>query len=261
MEPFFLYIYAMEITLEILNKTYRANLAHPHSIAIPMQHGAANPNAWYCENPRFEPVVMGDFVGAVAQGSSVNFRNVFFNPHGNGTHTESVQHISDLPISVNSCFKKFFFTAQLISVRPQQINGDAIVQAEDLLPFVQQPATEAIILRTLPNEENKKQARYSNQNPPYIAAEALQQLAQMGVQHFITDLPSVDREKDEGKLAAHKAFWQYPNDIRSHATITELAFIPNHLPDALYLLEMQVAAWENDAAPSRPVLYVLENTP
>src|SRR5690606_21148857 len=203
----------------------------------------------------------GDFVGAVAQGSSVNFRNVFFNPHGNGTHTESVQHISDLPITVHQCFKKLFFTAQLISVRPQQINGDAIVQAEDLLPSVQQPATEAIILRTLPNEENKKQARYSNQNPPYIAAEALQQLAQMGVQHFITDLPSVDRENDEGKLAAHKAFWQYPNDIRAHATITELAFIPNHLPDAFYLLEMQVAAWENDAAPSRPVLYVLENTP
>lgn len=248
----------MEITVEIQDILYKASLQRPLSIAIPMQNGESNPNAWYCENPRMEPVVMGDFVGAVAQGSSVNFRNVYFNPHGNGTHTESVNHISDLPISVNSCFTKYFFTAQLISVFPKIVGDDAVVQKDDVLSQLQAPALDALVLRTLPNDETKKYARYSNQNPPYIAADLMAALAQKGILHFITDLPSVDRERDEGKLAGHKAFWQYPDEIRAQATITELAFIDNTIPDGLYLLEMQVAAWENDAAPSRPVLYSLE---
>lgn len=250
----------MEITVKIHNILYKANLQKPLSIAIAMQNGESNPNAWYCENPRIEPVVMGDFVGAVAQGSSVNFRNVIFNPHGNGTHTESVNHISDLPITVNSCFTKYFFTAQLISVSSKTLSEDAIVQKEDVLSQLQIPVLDALVLRTLPNDETKKHARYSNQNPPYIAADLMEALAKEGVLHFITDLPSVDREKDDGLLAGHKAFWQYPDAVRTQATITELAFIDNSIPDGIYLLEMQVAAWENDAAPSRPVLYALEKS-
>jgi hypothetical protein len=32
-------------------------------------------------------------------------------------------------------------------------------------------------------------------------------LHESGIQHLLIDLPSVDKEKDEGKLLAHKAFW------------------------------------------------------
>ena len=51
---------------------------------------------------------MGDWVGDVKQGGSVNFRNISFNPHGNGTHTECVGHISKEDFSINQCLKKFF---------------------------------------------------------------------------------------------------------------------------------------------------------
>jgi hypothetical protein len=40
-------------------------------------------------------------------------------------------------------------------------------------------------------------------------------------------------------------------------TITELIFVPNTAMDGLYLLNLQVAAFENDAAPSRPVIFAL----
>ena len=35
------------------------------------------------------------FTGSVAEGGSVNFRNIAFNPHGNGTHTECLGHITE----------------------------------------------------------------------------------------------------------------------------------------------------------------------
>ncbi|MBL7942681.1 MAG: cyclase family protein, partial [Flavobacteriales bacterium] len=61
----------------------------------------------------------------------------------------------------------------------------------------------------------------------------------------------------EGKLLAHRAFWKYPTQTRSHCTITEFVFVPDHVADGLYLLNLQVAAFDNDAAPSRPVIYAL----
>jgi arylformamidase len=47
------------------------------------------------------------------------------------------------------------------------------------------------------------------------------------------------------------------NRVRQ-ATITELIFIPDEVPNGLYLLNLQVAPMENDAAPSRPVLFHLD---
>ena len=73
--------------------------------------------------------------------------------------------------------------------------------------------------------------------------------------HLLIDQPSVDREEDDGKLLAHKAFWNYPEDIRKDATITEFIFVPNRIKDGSYLLNLQTAAFHNDATPSRPVLY------
>jgi hypothetical protein len=36
--------------------------------------------------------------------------------------------------------------------------------------------------------------------------------------------------------------------------VTELAYIPDRLLDGLYLLELQIAPFASDAAPSRPVI-------
>jgi len=74
-------------------------------------------------------------------------------------------------------------------------------------------------------------------------------------------LPSVDKEHDEGKLLAHKAFWNVTNinslnnDARLNCTITELIFVSNEIEDGSYILNLQIASFENDASPSKPVLY------
>ena len=43
--------------------------------------------------------------------------------------------------------------------------------------------------------------------------------------------------------------------MRKQATITEFIFVDNSIKDGLYILNLQVAPIENDASPSRPVLY------
>jgi hypothetical protein len=74
-------------------------------------------------------------------------------------------------------------------------------------------------------------------------------------------LPSVDKEKDEGKLLAHKAFWNVTDvknvnaDARLNCTITEMIFVSDEVKDGSYLLNLQLASFENDASPSKPVLY------
>ena len=66
---------------------------------------------------------------------------------------------------------------------------------------------EALVIRTLPNSASKLSKKYSHTNPPFLAEDAAGFICESGIQHLLIDLPSVDKEKDEGKLLAHKAFW------------------------------------------------------
>ena len=84
------------------------------------------------------------------------------------------------------------------------------------------------------------------------------------VDHLLVDLPSVDRMQDNGLLLAHRAFWGMPQGSAAlsqathpHATITELIYVPDNVADGNYLLNLQVAPLDADAAPSRPLLYPL----
>lgn len=240
-------------TLTIQNQEYQFDLSKPIDISISVDmHGV---KAWYIGEPSFEPVQADGFVGAVANGSPVNFRNVFFNPHAHGTHTECVGHISQEVYSVNKHLRNFFFECNLISVHPEKRGDDRCVTLDQLKPLLEGIKTRALVIRTLPNGYERKKWNYSNTNPPYIDVEAVEWLVNSGVEHIILDLPSIDKEVDGGVLAGHKAFWNYPTAVRWSCTITELAFIDNSIEDGLYLLNLQVAPIENDASPSRPVLY------
>ena len=85
----------------------------------------------------------------------------------------------------------------------------------------------------------------------------MSELIAQGVKHFLIDLPSVDKELDNGLLAAHHAFWEHPERTNLERTITELVYVPNSIIDGLYLLNLQIASFENDASPSKPVIYML----
>lgn len=239
-------------------KSYQADLSKPIDISIPLRHGTENVNAWYTTPVKIEPVRMGDWVGDVNQGGSVNFRNISFNPHGNGTHTECVGHISKEEYSINQSLKKFFFVAELITVLPDIMeNGDQVITKQHIENCLGDKKPEAIIIRTLDNHISKINKQYSNTNPPYLHHEAADYINTIGIDHLLIDLPSVDKEIDGGKLLAHHAFWQYPYDTKSKRTITELIYVPNTVYDGTYLLNIQIASFENDASPSKPVLYQL----
>ena len=45
---------------------------------------------------------------------------------------------------------------------------------------------------------------------------------------------------------------------RLDCTITELIYVPDDIPDGLYLLNLQIASFEIDVSPSKPVLYQIE---
>jgi kynurenine formamidase len=253
----------MKISFTHQQFNYLANLALPLDISLPLSNTDQNLRAWYIDKPRIEPVRFGDWVGQVAQGSSTNFNDIYFNPHGHGTHTECVGHITQEFYSINQCLKTFFFLAELITITPTAIKEDGVITREQLMQALNGKKPEAVVIRTLPNQVDKKHQNYTNTNPPYLAEEAAIYLREMGVQHLLIDLPSVDREVDEGKLLAHKAFWNVKNthvlneDARLSCTITELIYVHDAIQDGSYLLNLQIASFENDASPSKPVLYAL----
>jgi len=112
-------------------------------------------------------------------------------------------------------------------------------------------------MRTLTDEVLKQNAQYSGKNPPYLNVATAQLLVDYGIDHLLLDLPSVDKEQDDGQLLAHKAFWQYPYNTRKQATITEMIFVSPEIEDGLYVLQMQITSFVLDASPSKPVLYKL----
>ncbi len=247
--------------IQFLHKgsVYEANLSQPIDLSIPLRNGMENPNCFWAPPVDFSPVVAGDFIGSTAQGGVVNFFNVRFNPHGNGTHTECVGHISRERYVLRDCLQQHHFPAKLISIYPRKTEtGDRIVFREQLEEIWDASAPKALIIRTLPNDDLKKRTNYSGANPPYLHHEAVAFLVENGIEHLLLDLPSVDREEDGGALLAHRAFWQYPEAIRTHCTITEMIYVPNEVKDGFYLLNLQTASFDLDASPSKPVIFKCE---
>lgn len=255
----------MKATVEINNKNFAVDFSKPLDISLQISSDDKNPIAWYLEQPEISPVKMGDWIGKVSEGSSsTNFNNIAFNPHGHGTHTECLGHITHDFFSINQTLQNFMFDAILISVEPEKIGEDFIINKHQIEKALNNRKSAAIIIRTLPNNLNKKSLKYSNTNPPYLSEEAAIYIQSLDFKHLLIDLPSVDKEKDDGKLVAHKAFWNITdtknlsNDTRFDCTITELIFVEDWVLDGLYLLNLQIASFENDAAPSKPILYKIE---
>lgn len=245
----------MLATLKVNNRNHTIDLSKPLDISIPMSGNASNVNAWYITHPRIEPHTEGKFIGAVSKGAAVNFNDIWFNPHAHGTHTECVGHITEEFHSVNKYLNQYFFYAEVVTIAPEKLNEDFVISKKQLQYAFGNKKRDAIVIRTLPNLRDKCSRQYSKTNPPYVTEEAARFLVDKGVEHLLIDLPSVDKERDGGELLAHKAFWGFNGKMRKQATITEFIFVPNSIGDGTYFLNLQVAPFENDASPSRPVLY------
>ncbi|MDO6517383.1 cyclase family protein [Zobellia uliginosa] len=245
----------MIATIKYRTKNYPIDLSKPLDISIAIKGGGENVTAWYVAPPEIKPHEEDGFVGKVSEGASINFNDIAFNPHAHGTHTECVGHITDEFHSVNKNLKQYFFLAEVITIAPEMLDGDFVISKKQLKYALGNKKREALVIRTLPNLSQKKSRQYSHSNPPYLTQEAAEFLVEKGVGHLLVDLPSVDKEKDNGALVAHKAFWNLNGKLRKNATITEFIYVPNSVGDGSYILNLQVAPFENDASPSRPVLY------
>ncbi|MGB5819040.1 MAG: cyclase family protein [Saonia sp.] len=249
----------MITTIKYNTKNYTIDLSRPLDISIPLRGDASNVNAWYTDHPKIEPHATNGFVGKVSEGASVNFNDISFNPHAHGTHTECVGHITKEFHSINQNLNRFFFLAEVITIAPEKYQDDFVISRKQLQYALGNKKREALVIRTLPNLKDKLTMQYSHTNPPYLLEQSAQFLVDKGISHLLIDLPSVDREKDGGALLAHNAFWNLGRGIRKEATITEFIFVANTILDGTYFLNLQVAPFENDASPSRPVLYKIED--
>src|SRR6187402_1615830 len=173
--------------LALLDNKYQIDISKPIDISIPLSNTDKNPIAWYIEKPEIKPVKFGAWIGKVSEGSSTNFNNIFFNPHGHGTHTECLGHITRDFYSINQCLKKFFFLAEVISVQPELQGEDLIITKDQIVKALNGKTPEAIVIRTLPNETAKLSRKYSNTNPPYIEEAGATFIRESGIRHLLID--------------------------------------------------------------------------
>ena len=110
------------------------------------------------------------------------------------------------------------------------------------------------------------QRNYDRAPAPYFDAEAMRWIVGSGITSLVVDLPSLDRS-DDAELTTHRIFWglapgatSAAQATRPTAMVTELAFIDDSIADGPYLLNLQVAPFVADAAPSRPILLPLTPT-
>ena len=149
---------------------------------------------------------------------------------------------------------------------PALLENDFIIsrqRLENALEAFDNAQLQCVVIRTLPNNINKCQQRYSEHDQPaFFSRDAIDYLNERGVEHIVVDLPSLDRLFDDGLLTCHHIFWQVSEGAHQanansliNKTITELAFISNDIADGFYFISLQTPAFINDAAPSRPILY------
>lgn len=250
----------MKASIKLKDRQVQVNLAKPIDISIPIRSSEKNPIAWYLDPPKITPVVEGKWVAKVSEGAVVNFNNIYINPHAHGTHTECVGHITEEVYSINDVLKTFFFSAELITVVPETKGDDLVITRKQVAAAMDGKCPEAIVIRTLPNTQKKAERNWSHSNWPYLLEEAAVFFRESGIKHLLIDLPSVDKENDEGVLASHNAFWDTAEVTRMDATITEMIFVPHTVKDGSYLLNLQIASFENDASPSKPVLYKIKKS-
>lgn len=253
-------------------------LGRPIDISIPLRFNGPQPNAYGVEPARSEPVEAGDLIGDTRRGGSVNFEQYTFIPHCNGTHTECVGHITDERISIRECLRDVLISTMLVSITPvgageidetcstQYGSDDLVITRQSLelaLSAGKVDLQKAIMIRTLPNDLGKLTRQYGdNSVPPYFTSEAMEFIVECGFSHLLVDMPSIDRIFDEGKLLNHRIFWNVEegsretnSNTRINSTITEMIYVPDEVTDGEYLLNLQIAPFDSDCAPSRPVLF------
>jgi kynurenine formamidase len=267
----------MKLKIELSEVEYSVNTDSGKLISIPVIFNGEQPNTYDVDKASAKAYEAGSFIGDTRRGGGCNFEEYRIIPHCNGTHTECVGHISFERISINKIFHELLFPATLITITPEKAfdtndtydpkknEEDRMITLDSLadkLKNSNKDFLKGLIIRTLPNEDNKLSLRYSQNHPPFFSTEAMKYLRSFNVEHLLLDIPSVDRTFDEGKLTAHHIYWDVERmshevdpEKCSMRTITEMVYVPNQITDGNYFTSIQIPDFRSDAAPSRIMIY------
>lgn len=269
----------MKISIQLNEKTITVD-DDSINLSIPLDFHGPQPNAYGVQPASVEACKAGDLIGDTRRGGSCNFEQYTFIPHCNGTHTECVGHVTNARISVIDCLTDVFMPATLASVAPvlpaatdetyavALDESDLLITRSILAASGILENSAALIIRTLPNDEDKRTKQYLNEVPAFFSTEAMEYIVELGVRHLLVDLPSIDRLYDQGRLSNHRIFWgieqgsfELSDAARPNNTVTEFIYVPNAVADGDYLLNLQIAPFVADASPSRPVLFPMTSQP
>jgi kynurenine formamidase len=237
------------------------------SLALLLDFAAPQPQHFGAPTASSTPYRVGNFEGEVARGASCNCQRITLIPHCNGTHTESASHLTLQQRPLQEIVPAGPMPAVLLTVLPESSGAtaedsqpgphaaDRLITRSALLAAWSRAGAigpQALLLRT--------GTSWKDGAPPYLSQQLMQELVARGIEHLVTDLPSVDRLEDDGLLTAHRLFFGLPERStnlaaarRAHCTITELAQFPRHLQDGPCALQLQIPAFSGDAVPSRPL--------
>jgi hypothetical protein len=260
------------------------DLARPHDFSLGPDAQGRGPRYFGAAPASFSAWQSGDFVGSVELGGSCNCSVLQLIPHCHGTHTECVGHLTRATLDAFDVLPLTLLPALLLTVSPVRAkdtrettspapeSGDMLITAQMLNAAAARlrsarpdaPAPQALLLRSLPNDELKRVRDYAAHPAAFLTRDAALWLVTSGIEHLVVDLPSIDRAHDAGLMTAHRIFFGLPNgsaqlgdSARPRATITELAYMDNAVADGPGLLLLQAARLPGDALPSRPMFYPL----
>lgn len=271
----------MNLEFKIEGKTFCFDSNHYEDLSIPMKFNAEQPNAFGVPKATSKAFEHGSVIGDTRRGGSCNFDELRLVPHCNGTHTECIGHITDHRFSVQKQLKDSLIPATLITLTPEialnsfdsyapdKGDGDLFITLASLkesLSSMPKEFLKGLIIRTLPNNLSKMNRSYSDHKTPFFSMEAMKYISELGVDHLLVDLPSVDRANDEGKLSGHRIYWNMKAETHKesensnlHKTITEMIYVKDEIADGNYLLNLQITPFVSDASPSRPIIFPIES--
>ncbi|MDZ4840329.1 MAG: cyclase family protein [Bacteroidota bacterium] len=202
------------------------------------------------------PVIVGRWTGSVALGSNCNVDNLFISPHGNGTHTECCGHISLQHHTLKDSMTQYMLLAYLVQIQLPEDTTNYALKVSDLnwTDDALKLNISAIIISTN-DYVDKRNAQYSNTQPPYLSLELIEFLNSKGIKHLLLDLPSIDAENDQ-EMIGHHTFFKENDNWLTEKTITEMNYIADKNISGLCLLQMQVLNIDSDASPSNPIIYL-----
>jgi len=257
---------------------FNMNIGKFYDLSIKQEFSNEQTNSFGVPKATAKPFQIDNFVGDTNQGGSCNFDEIKIIPHCNGTHTECIGHILNTRDSIVDLLDDVFVQALLISchsVSPDKNKDKYIpnITSDDLLITKAELESKignnnlvgkALIIRTIPNPDSKQIRDYNESPSPFFTNDAMKYIYDLGVKHLLVDLPSVDKAYDDGMLSNHRIYWDVELGVKEkayskahHKTITEFIYVAEKIKDGEYLLNIQIAPFNLDASPSRPIIFEL----